>query len=232
MSVITLVTVQNTRQVERVELLPTELISAQWRAVVEDIPPRAVKTGALGSSEIARTVAEHLQQFDGHVVVDPVLVSKHGHSLVTDDVVQAYREFVLPQAFILTPNRFEAERLSGLSLSDEDSLRTAVQRLVEFGAKHVLVKLGEVDGQSQHALYSNQELHFIGTPRLNFNNTHGSGCVLSAALTASLALGVTDVVRGVRLAIDRTYESIAANSQLGHGIHPVETRGMTRDDLA
>ncbi len=228
MSVVTLVTAQNTQGVQHVEVLSTKLVKAQFDAVVNDIPPRVIKTGAMGSASLVRMIGECLDEMSCPLIVDPVMVSKTGDSLVTDDVVQAYKDHLLPQAFLVTPNRFEAERLTGLKLIDEDAVAQAIHRLQEFGCKHVLIKLGEIDGQSQHVLSLEDENVGILVPRLAATNTHGTGCILSAAIAAKIALGESDIREAVLFGIHRTYEAIHVNTELGKGIHPAEIRAISR----
>ncbi len=236
MSVITLLTVQNTQAVTHVEVLPASLIRDQLNAVLTDIPPRAIKTGALGSADVVRTVSENLKDVSCPVVVDPVLVSKHGHVLVTDDVVEAYRTHLLPLAFMVTPNRFEAERLTGITLSDEHSVAMAIKRLQHFGARNVLIKLGEVSGRSHHWMNGEnpgsrpEEARLFESVRMPTNNTHGTGCILAATITAKLALGETRPHELAAFAIQRVSEAVAVNTHLGHGIHPAEIRAMSRGD--
>jgi hydroxymethylpyrimidine/phosphomethylpyrimidine kinase len=172
-------------------------------------------------------VGERLVDLAMPKIVDPVLVSKHGHSLADDDVVEAMLEHLIPQAYVLTPNRFEAERLTGLKLDSEDRVAEAIYRLQECGAQHVLIKLGEVDGQSQHVMnYGDGNTCFI-IPRIaDAKNTHGTGCILSAALTARLALGEQDLRAAVNFAIEQVYQAIHCNTELGQGYHPAEIRAM------
>lgn len=231
MSVVTLITVQNTVSVERVEVLSPDLVAAQFQAVMKDIPPRAIKVGALGNAELVRTVAELLQDVDCPVIVDPVLVSKHGQSLVTDDVVDAYRQYLLPQAYLVTPNRFETERLTGLSLLsdgnlDDAMLSEAVHELHELGVPFVLIKAGQSNGKFVHVLGLEQQDMWMEVPYLSATNLHGSGCVLSAAITAQLALGGQEVSDAVDFAIRRVFDAISCNTELGQGVHPVEVRAM------
>ena len=227
MSVVTLITVQNTQAVRQVEVLSPDLIIAQFDAVLEDIPPRAIKVGALGNAAVVRAVAQRLRSLQCPIVVDPVFVSKHGHSLVTDDVVIAYKEHLLPQATLVTPNRFEAERLTGLTLDDEEAVAKAIYLLEQLGLKHVLVKLGEVHGESQHVLNLKDGNIGIRMPRLTTRNTHGTGCILAAAITANLALGETDINSAVHFGIQRTFETIQFDTDLGKGVHPAEIRAMS-----
>jgi len=232
MSVVTLITVQNTQAVRRVEVLAPDLILAQLDAVLDDIPPRAIKVGALGSAEVVRAVSGRLRDVKCPIVVDPVLVSKHGHTLVTDDVIDAYKQHLFPLALLVTPNRFEAERLTGMQLNTQAAIRNAIQTLGQFGMQHVLVKIGEVNGQSRHILSLNDAEIALDCPRLAANNTHGAGCILAAAVTAKLALGETRIQAAVQFGIQRTLETIECNTHLGRGVHPAEIRAMARESLA
>lgn len=227
MSVITLLTVQNTQGVQRVQVLDAPLVIEQLNAVVADIYPQVIKTGALGNAQVVAAVGERLSDLKMPKIIDPVLVSKHGHSLADDQVVAAMKEHLLPHAYVLTPNRFEAERLTGLRLDNEDRVAEAIYRLRECGAQHVLIKLGEVDGQSQHVMnYEDGNTCFI-VPRIaDAKNTHGTGCILSAALAARLALGEQDLRAAVSFAIEQVYQAIHFDTELGQGIHPAETRAI------
>ena len=227
MSVVTLITVQNTQRVSRVHVLEPELVIEQLNAVIEDIYPQVIKTGALGNANVVAAVGERLSELDMPKIVDPVLVSKHGDSLAGDDVVEAIKRHLLPQAYVVTPNKFEAERLTGLTLDSEDRVAEAIFRIQEYGAQHVLIKLGEVDGDSQHVMnYEDGNTCFI-IPRIpDAKNTHGSGCILSAALAARLALGENDLKAAVNFAIEQVYQAIYCNTELGLGLHPAEIRAI------
>src|SRR5216117_1135335 len=141
-AVITLLTVQNTVRVSRVEVMPTALVSEQIAAVLEDIPPAAAKTGALGSTDMVEAVARAASEFRFPLVVDPVMVSKHGLSLLPAEAVAAIGELLLPRAFLITPNVPEAEALTGIRILTLDDMRCAARRLMEMGARAVLLKGG------------------------------------------------------------------------------------------
>jgi hydroxymethylpyrimidine/phosphomethylpyrimidine kinase len=230
MSVVTLVTVQNTRGIRRVETLPTDLVIAQLEAVLDDIPPAVIKTGALGSAELVRAVAQVLAKVDCPIVVDPVLVSKHGDSLAGPDVLTAYREALLPLATVATPNRIEAEQLTGIKLDNQQSFEKTLQQFQDWGTEHPLLKLGQ-QRDMMRLLLGNED-HFLAfeLPALTGNNTHGSGCVLSAAIAGYMARGIHTIEEVIELAMQRAHEAIQVNTQLGRGIHPVEVRGMTPPD--
>ena len=231
MSVVTLLTVQNTREVTAVECLPVEFVERQLDAVLDDIPPRAVKTGALGQSSTIQTVAAALKRFTNvPLVVDPVLVSKHGHSLAGDDVVEAYRKFLLPQTWMVTPNRFEAQRLTGVPVDTVGGASRAAAELQRLGAKNVLIKLGVADGRSRQWLLAAGEHLTFDLPAIEQPSNHGAGCVLSALLTARLARASqlptsrTAIAECVEESIEAVHRAVSFQSELGGGIHPAETR--------
>lgn len=231
MSVVTLITVQNTRGVDRVELLSTDLVNAQFDAVVNDIPPRAIKTGALGSASLIAEVAARLAGVDCPVVVDPVMISKHGVRLIDDAAIQAYRELLLPRATLLTPNRFEAERLLEREISNEiDDLLQATEDLRDLGPAMVLLKAGEIDGEQMHVFIDSSNILTIAVEHHATLQTHGAGCSLSATITAQLALTSPeeDIETSMRAAVEfgiaAVNHAIQFAPDYGNGAGPIESR--------
>jgi hydroxymethylpyrimidine/phosphomethylpyrimidine kinase len=216
-AVITLVTVQNTVRVSRVEILPEDLTLEQIAAVVEDIPPAAAKTGALGSPEMVRAVARAAASFRFPLVVDPVMVSKHGAPLGGG----AWEE-LLPYAALVTPNLPEAEALTG-----ESDMRRAAERLVAMGARAALIKGGHRHGDALDVLYDGARFAEFPAPRIDTRHTHGTGCTYSAAITACLALGMplADAVARAKRFIDA---AIRTNPGLGRGCGPVNHHAEVR----
>jgi hydroxymethylpyrimidine/phosphomethylpyrimidine kinase len=207
---ITLITVQNSTRVSCVEILRPDLVSEQIAAVVEDIPPAAAKTGALGSSEVIRAVARAAAAFSFPLVVDPVMISKHGAPLGGGGI-----EELLPHAFLITPNLPEAEALTGT-----DDPRRAACRLREMGARAVLIKGGHAEGDATDLLYDGVDFTEFPAPRIATPHTHGTGCTYSAAITAGLAIGLPlrDAVARAKRFI---HQAIATNPGLGRGCGPV-----------
>ena len=160
-AVITLLTVQNTMRVSRVEVMQPALVLEQLAAVLEDMPPGAAKTGALGSAEMVEAVARAAADFAFPLVVDPVMVSKHGLSLLPDAAVGAIRELLLPRAFLITPNVPEAEALTGMKILTLQDMRLAACRLRELGAKAVLIKGGHLEGDSTDLLFDGDRVSRI-----------------------------------------------------------------------
>jgi hydroxymethylpyrimidine/phosphomethylpyrimidine kinase len=219
-AVITLVTVQNTIRVSRVEVLPPDLVAEQIEAVLEDIPPGAAKTGALGSVEVVRTVADAAARFAFPLVVDPVMVSKHGLPLLPEDAVRTIREELLPRAALVMPNVPEAEALSGVAIHGVEDMRKAAERIAAMGSAAVLIKGGHLRGEPVDGLWDGSEWLEFRAPRLTTAHTHGTGCTFSAAVTALLARGCSlrDAVAQAKRFV---HEAIRTNPGLGHGAGPV-----------
>lgn len=219
-AVLTLLTVQNTQSVTRVELMDPKLVSEQLRAVLDDIPPAAVKTGALGSAGIIRAVAAELRGSNFPLVIDPVMVSKHGAPLIDSDAVSALVKHLFPRARLVTPNIPEAEALiSGVIQSPEDMERAA--RLIqEMGPEAVLVKGGHLDGEALDLLLEAGRIYRYPARRIETRHTHGTGCTYSAAITACLANGL-NIADAVKTAKAFVTEAIRTAPGLGQGYGPV-----------
>jgi hydroxymethylpyrimidine/phosphomethylpyrimidine kinase len=220
-AVVTLVTVQNSLRVSRVELLPRDLVLEQIAAVVEDMPPGAAKTGALGSAEMVEAVARAAAEFGFPLVVDPVMVSKHGQPLLPETAAHAIRQHLLPRAALVTPNIPEAEALTGITIRTLDDMRRAAARICQMGARAALIKGGHTSGEdSTDILFDGVEWRDFPAARISTRHTHGTGCTFSAAITAGLARGqaLGDAVERAKRFIQ---EAIRTNPGLGHGAGPV-----------
>lgn len=219
-AVITLLTVQNTRTVERVEVVDPELVVAQIRSVVADIPPDAAKTGALGKAAIVEAVASEARRFSFPLVIDPVMISKHGSALMEASACDVFCTQLLPHATLVTPNLPEAAMLTGHEISDLSGMRSAARRLIDMGCKAVLVKGGHLIGAATDVLFTDSEFYEFSAARVNTPHTHGTGCTYSAAIAANLAKG-DDVFTAVKLAKDYISRAILTNPGLGGGSGPV-----------
>ncbi len=225
---ITLLTIQDTVGVQRVDVIDVDFVLDQIDAILDDISMRAAKTGALGNAEMVDAIANRAKDFEFPLVVDPVMISKHQYSLLDDDAVELVRSQLLKSAFLVTPNRLEAEKLTGHDLSNPDSVAEAIHDIHLMGAKHVLLKMGESDGMSLHILGDGQRNVAISLPRLKTKNTHGTGCVLSAAITGRLARGETIDV-AVNAAIGELWQAIHLGPNIGSGFHPIEFQAIGLD---
>ncbi len=216
MAVPTLLTVQNTMGVESTSPLPPALVQAQLDAIQSDIPPAAAKTGALGDAAIVRVVASWARSSGVPVVVDPVMAGTHGDSLATSEAIDALVEELLPQCFLITPNLPEAARLSGMGIRDRSDMLRAAERIAKRGARRVLVKGGHLDSAPLDLLWADGSVADFPGRRIGNRNTHGTGCALSAAITAMLACG-QPVAQAVGRAKEFVTRAIRGASGLGRG---------------
>jgi len=218
-SAITLITVQNSTRMSRVEVLDPALVAEQIDAVLEDFPPQAVKTGALGNAAIIEAIAR--RSFPGPLIVDPVMRGKHGTALLDSAACEALRDLLFPQAALVTPNLAEAALLAGVPVTDADQMRHAAARITELGARSVLVKGGHLDGpETLDILYHDGVFTELRAPRLETRHTHGTGCSYSAAIAAFLARGL-GMPEAVRRAHSFVHEAIRTNPGLGAGAGPL-----------
>jgi len=219
-AVITLITVQNTVSLEWVECLPAVLVLHQLRAVLDDIPPAAAKTGAMGNRAIVEAIARAAADFRFPLVVDPVLVSQHGRALADDDALPAMRDQLIPRASLVTPNLAEAEALTGLEVRDLAGMHKAARRLHDMGAKAVLVKGGHLEGEAVDVLFTTGVTREFRAARIATRHTHGTGCTHSAAITAELAMGALLEPAIIRAKAFVT-EAIRSAPGLGRGSGPL-----------
>ena len=219
-AVATLITVQNSVRVSRVEVLSAGLVRQQIEAVLEDIPPAAAKTGALGSTAIVRALALAARRFEFPLVVDPVVFSTQGTPLLPAPAVRCLAEELLPLAALVTPNIPEATALTGIAIRGAEDARRAVLRLSEMGARAVLLKGGHLPGDPVDLLFDGSAWHEFAAPRIVTPHTHGTGCAYSAAITACLARGVA-LPEAVARAKRWLTEAIRTNPGLGRGAGPI-----------
>jgi hydroxymethylpyrimidine/phosphomethylpyrimidine kinase len=232
MTAITAVTVQNTKGVSRFEELSPAIVAEQIRAVAGDIGVDAAKTGMLASAGIVEAVAEAIEEMQlPNLVVDPVFVSKHGHPLLADDAVGALRRLILPLATLVTPNLPEAAGLAGFDVETRDDMRRAGDAIVRLGPRAVLVKGGHLDDDRAPDLFVDGAVEeWIDAERIDTPHTHGTGCTLSAAITAHLARGASlaDAVHAGKAFVT---EAIRHALPLGEGIGPVDPLWSTEPDV-
>lgn len=217
-AVVTLITVQNTRRLTRVEHLAADLVVEQIAAVMEDIRPHATKIGALGSRAVVEAVAEAAKSFDFPLVVDPILSGTLG-GLLEEGAFEALTRHLLPQAYLLTPNLGEAEAIAGFAVGDHASMLAAAKEIQKRGARNVLVKGGHLihnqPGEALDVLVTEDgAVHEFSAPRIDAPHTHGSGCRYAAAITAELARG-TGLVEAVGRAKRYVTKTIRLNSGIG-----------------
>lgn len=191
-TVLTALTAQNTRGVSSIHGLPPSFVLDQLETVLSDIPVDIIKTGMLHTPSIIAAVAEKLRERKVMIplVIDPVMVAKGGAALLEREAVQVFCDQLLPQAYLLTPNIPEVERLLGRSIRSEKEMEQAARDLHSLGAANVLVKGGHLTGrQATDILFDGSQCHAFSSERFFTSNTHGTGCSYASAIAAFLAQG-------------------------------------------
>ena len=221
-SALTAVTAQNTVGVQAIHPVPAATVTAQIRSVADDLPPRAVKSGMLATAGIVQVVADAIH---GHrlpnYVLDPVMVATSGDTLLERDAVAAVRRALLPLATIATPNWPEAVLLTGVTTATPGGMARAARAIVDAGAEAALVKGGHLGGDEVVDLFWDGETErLFRAPRIPTRHTHGTGCTLSAAIAAGLALG-TPLPEAVEGAVAWLRQAIAGAPGLGSGHGPL-----------
>lgn len=230
MTAITALTAQNTQGVRAIHSVPATMLRDQIDAVVEDIGVDAVKIGMLHSPEVVMTVAEAL---DAHgllqVVLDPVMVAANGAKLISDEAIDVLVRELFPRALVVTPNLDEAALLLGRPLTETDELERAAQELLRQGAHAVLLKGGHLPGHEVLDILVQAGtageagvLHKLHSSRISTHNLHGTGCTLSSAIAAYLALGFSlpEAVQSARAYV-RSALDAGANVKTGTGVGPL-----------
>ena len=225
MSAITALTAQNTQGVRAIHAVPPEMLCQQIDAVVDDMGVHAVKVGMLHSVEVVATVADAIDRHQlPHVVLDPVMVATSGAVLIEQPAVQALISQLFGRVSLVTPNLDEAALLVGRPMATQDDMERAASDLLAMGAHAVLVKGGHLAGDMVHDLLATRTglRHWMHAPRIASANTHGTGCTLSSAIAAHLALGadLRDAVESARAYVRGALEHGAA-ARTGHGSGPL-----------
>ena len=222
-SAITAITAQNTIGVTRWEALSVDIVRAQIDAVATDLPPESFKTGMLANAAIASAVSAAIRDLALlNYVLDPVMVATSGDLLLEQEAVRVIRDELVPQAALVTPNLHEAAILVGESIEDEDGMARAAEKIAgEMGARAVLLKGGHLtsDDRIVDILYDGAVRAFRGR-RIDTTSTHGTGCTLSAAISAQLAKGES-LHAAVRISIEYVHSAIATAPGLGSGHGPL-----------
>ncbi|MGI9497633.1 MAG: bifunctional hydroxymethylpyrimidine kinase/phosphomethylpyrimidine kinase [Mariniblastus sp.] len=222
-SALTCITAQNTTGVTRVDALPPEAVIAQIEAVTRDFCVGSAKLGMLLNEAIMSAVATQLREHPiKNLVVDPVMVSRSGDKLIDDTAIETLRHEILPLADVLTPNIYEAQILTGDEIESVEDMRVAAKKLCSLGAKAVLIKGRALKENPTAAdVWSDgNSCKIIETERVETKNTHGSGCTLSAAIAANLALGL-EPGKAISDAKDYVTEALRNSLSIGHGNGPL-----------
>lgn len=221
MSVITAITAQNTQGVFGIQDINEDMIRDQIRVIFDDIRVDAIKIGMVSKIESIKAIGQALKEINDipQIVLDPVMVSKSGFKLLSDNAKETLINELFPIATLITPNLPEAEEILGVSIKTLDEMKEAAVKLKELGPKYILVKGGHLEDDATDLLYDGENFIYFKQDRIDNKNTHGTGCTLSSAIAANLAKGmnIKDAVkegkRYVTVAIEHGIE-------LGHGVGP------------
>ena len=220
MTAVTAITVQNTLGVTGIHPIPLAIVTAQARAVLDDLGADTIKTGMLGTVQMVETVSALLDAYAAiPAIIDPVMIAKGGHPLLEAKGIAAIRDLLVPRAALLTPNAPEAAALTGLSVETLDDLRRAGEALMALGARAVLMKGGHLEGDlvTDLLLTPDGETVLQGR-RIHSRHTHGTGCTLASACATGLAqaLSLPEAVSRARAYVIKAIET-APGLGSGHG---------------
>ncbi len=223
MSVLTSITAQNSCGVSSVFHLPTDVIDVQLDAIFSDIPVKTIKTGMLATPGIITTVSKKLAlQNIEHLVVDPVMVAKGGHILLEEEAISILKSQLCPQAFLITPNIYEAQVLTGMTIHTIADVRAAAKIIHQLGCRHVLIKGGHLQElPGTDLLYDGRFFRMYKGEYIHTQNTHGTGCTLASAIAAFLAKG-KPIADAIEAAKTYTTEAIRHSFTLGKGHGPTD----------
>jgi hydroxymethylpyrimidine/phosphomethylpyrimidine kinase len=226
MSVITSLTAQNTTGVSGVFDVSPDFVERQFDAVATDLMPHAVKTGMLSNAALVEVVAGKVRQYGlVNLVVDPVMVSKSGSSLLAQDALNSLRHSLAPLAMLLTPNLEEAGALTGRTIRTLGDMEQAARGIHAMGVRNVLIKGGHLEGDAIDVFFDGVEFHHLRAARIATRDSHGTGCVLSAAITAHLAGGRT-LAESVRFGKEFVTDAIRNGIRIGSGTGPCDPVGL------
>jgi hydroxymethylpyrimidine kinase/phosphomethylpyrimidine kinase len=222
MSAVTAITAQNTQGVHDVHPVPVDTVIAQIDAVYSDIKVNAVKSGMLANAAIVEAVADRLADYEpGYYVLDPVMVSETGHRLLDEDALESIKSKLFPLALAVTPNKAEAEVLTGVSIETISDMENAARAIYDFGPAYVLVKGGHMGGsEATDVLFDGIECYPFTSPRVDTKNTHGTGCTFASAITAYLARGF-DLSEAIPKAKFYLHNALQQGLDIGKGPGPV-----------
>lgn len=220
MSVVTLLTVQNTRAVQNVFVLGPEMVSAQLDALLSDLPCHAAKTGALGNARVISEIAVRAKSFRFPLVVDPVMASQHGQALLDREAVTTLKKELFPSAFLITPNLDEAESLTGMKVRDLTAMEKAAKCMAQDGPQAILIKGGHLEGDAVDLLYAGGKVQLFESRRIKTAHTHGTGCAFSAVITAELAKS-KPLERAIQTAKAFVSQALESSPKLGQGEGPL-----------
>jgi hydroxymethylpyrimidine kinase / phosphomethylpyrimidine kinase / thiamine-phosphate diphosphorylase len=216
---ITAVTAQNTREVADIFEIEPESIAKQIRSVIQDMPPDAIKIGMIYNKQNIRTVSREVKMTDAPIVLDPILSASSGRQLLLPESFESFITELIPLSTIITPNRLEAQKITGFKIVSRSDVFRATRKIKDLGAKNVIIKGNPTKNKKVADILMNSEGRFIeiSDTRLNVEETHGTGCNFSAAITAYLAKGFT-IIEACKLANKYVRDSLQDSIKIGAGL--------------
>ena len=220
MTVLTAVTAQNTLGVQEIFPLPKEIIKKQLESVMDDLSPDVIKTGMLADHNTIELISEFLE--NKKIVVDPVMVATSGDRLIESSAVDAIMNFLIPNAYLVTPNIYEAEILSNIKIVDLTTQIDAGKKILEHGAENVLIKGGHSKNEIIYDCLIKKDLKEIvfKSKRLDSKNTHGTGCSLASSIATLLGRGF-DIEVATSSSIEYVQKGIKKAPNFGQGNGPI-----------
>jgi len=221
MSVITALTAQNTLGVQGIYDIPEGFIKKQLDSIFTDMGASAVKIGMLSSIKTIHTVAEKMREYEvRNIILDPVMVAKSGDLLLEKNAVDALTVELFPLALIVTPNLPEAKVLTGIEVTDVTTMETAAEHILRLGPQNVLIKGGHLSGKAVDVFFDGKKFTRFESAHIETQNTHGTGCTLSSAIAAGIALG-KPLIEAVSNAKEYITEAIRYSLSIGKGYGPL-----------
>ncbi len=230
---ITALTAQNSVGVQAVNYVGSLVLNSQINAIKYDLPAKAIKLGLLGTQDNLKVVSAFLHEYKGHVIVDPVFCATTGARLADDELAALYQRYIFPYVTLLTPNVSETKLFTGINLTHEEDYLAAARKLLAMGCQAVLIKSGDAtwDPLLSSDFYADHKQHFwINHYRIDTRHTHGTGCTLSSAITACLALGY-NLQESIILAKTYIQAGLKVSVGLGKGPGPVVRTGFPNNSL-
>ena len=222
MTAVTAVTIQNTTGVKSVVPIPANEIYNQIVETSSDIKPDAIKIGMLHSTDVINKVFKSLNEIKiKKIILDPVMVAKGGSKLISNQAVDLMKKKLLKKITLITPNLPEAEILTGVKIKNKEDMIFAATKLMKFGVPNVLIKGGHLKSKKVYDIFINKnEIEIFSSKRLNTNNTHGTGCTLSTAITSFFSCG-KPLKKSCELGIKYVNSAILTNPKIGKGHGPI-----------
>ena len=222
MTAVTAVTIQNTTGVKSVVPIPANEIYNQIVETSSDIKPDAIKIGMLHSTNVINKVFKSLNEIKiKKIILDPVMVAKGGSKLISNQAIDLMKKKLLKKITLITPNLPEAEILTGVKIKNKEDMIFAATKLMKLGVPNVLIKGGHLKSKRVYDIFLNKnEIEIFSSKRLNTNNTHGTGCTLSTAITSFFSCG-KPLKKSCELGIKYVNSAILTNPKIGKGHGPI-----------